>query len=64
MTVISTRLMRASGIRYFHSSFRIWSIRRRGKVHLIHISNQTSRKADRGCSGSPQKYIAVYDKII
>ena len=28
------------GTRYFHSRFRIWSIRRRGNVHLIHISRK------------------------
>ena len=33
------------GTRYFHSRFRIWSIRRRGKVHFIHISRKTTKKA-------------------
>ena len=38
--VIITRLSRLSGIRYFHSSLRIWSIRKRGYVHFIQSSIQ------------------------
>ena len=33
--VISTMLTRHNGMRYFHSSDRIWSIRRRGKVQEL-----------------------------
>ena len=42
---MSNRFTRPIGTRYFHSSVRIWSIRRRGKVHLIHMSSQTTKKA-------------------
>ena len=40
-TVISTRLSSAKGIRYFHSSFSIWSTLRRGNVQRTHMSSQT-----------------------
>ena len=42
---ISSRLASPMGTRYFHSRVRIWSIRRRGNVHLIHISSHTTKKA-------------------
>ena len=43
MTTISSRLTSPIGTRYFHSSVRIWSTRRRGKVYLIHISSQMTK---------------------
>lgn len=42
---ISSRFASPIGTRYFHSSVSIWSIRRRGKVHLIHISSHTTKNA-------------------
>ena len=43
-TVIKIRMMSDNGIRYFHSNFRIWSIRRRGNVQRTHIRSQTTAK--------------------
>ena len=36
-TVIKIRMTSDNGIRYFHSNFRIWSIRRRGNVQRTHM---------------------------
>ena len=33
-----------NGIKYFHSNFKIWSIRRRGKVQRTHIKSHTTVK--------------------
>ena len=43
-TVIKIRMTSDNGIRYFHSNFRIWSIRRRGKVQRTHIRSHTTAK--------------------
>ena len=43
--VMITRLSKDRGIRYFHSNFNIWSMRRRGNVQRIHMSTQTRANA-------------------
>lgn len=42
---INNRFTIEIGTRYFHSRFKIWSIRKRGKVHLIHIRRNTTKNA-------------------
>ena len=44
ITVIKIRMTSDNGIRYFHSNFRIWSIRRRGNVQRTHIRSHTTAK--------------------
>ena len=43
-TVVRTKTSSIKGIRYFHSSFNIWSIRKRGNVQRTHIRIQTTKK--------------------
>ena len=45
INTIRIRFTMLIGTRYFHSRFRIWSMRRRGNVHLIHISRNTTKNA-------------------